>query len=83
MSETTLRIEWPHQAIDVDDITRNAIIVRNLLTVYFKILGYAPLCEDRRKRHEPQNFQDFWFMLQDIIENEYNIQLSKICEQTL
>ena len=83
MPETPLRIEWPYQAINVDEAQSNAIIVRDPLSVVSKMLGYATLSEERKKRYQPHNFHEFWAMLQDVIENEYNIQLSKIYEQTL
>ena len=47
------------------------------------MLGYATQSEERKTRYQPRNFLEFWAMLQDVIENEYNIQLSKIYEQTL
>lgn len=83
MHDAPLRIKWPYQAIDVDDPTSNAIIIRNPLTACSITLGYASLYEDRKRRYELRNLQDFCFMLQDITENEYNVQLSKIYEQTL
>ena len=69
--------------MDIDDTTSNAIIVRDPLIPCLQTLGYAPPSEDRRKRYEPRNFQDFWFMLQDIIENEYNVELCKINDKIL
>ena len=83
MPETPLRIAWPYQAINVDEAQCNAIIVRDLLSVASKMLGYATPSKERKKRYQPRNFHEFWAMLQDVIENEYNIQLSKIYEQTL
>ena len=78
MPETPLRIEWPYQAINVDEAQSNAIIVRDPQSVASKMLRYATPSEERKKRYQPRNFHEFWAMLQDVIENEYNIQLSKI-----
>ena len=83
MPETPLRIEWPYQAINVDEAQSNAIIVRDPLSVASKMLGYATPSEEHKKRYQPRNVHEFWAMLQGVIENEYNIQLSKIYEQTL
>ena len=83
MPENPLRIEWPYQATNVNEVQSNAIIVRDSLSVASKMLGYATPSEERTKRYQPRNFHKFWAMLQDVIENEYNIQLSKIYEQTL
>ena len=83
MPETPLRIAWPYQAINVDEAQGNAIIVRDPLSVASKMLGYATQSKERKKRYQPRKFHEFWAMLQDVIKNEYNIQLSKIYEQTL
>ena len=83
MPETPLRIEWPYQAINIDEAQSNAIIVRDPLSVASKMLGYATPSEGRKKRYQLRNCHEFWAMLQDVIEKEYNIQLSKIYEQTL
>ena len=73
MPETPLRIEWPYQAINVDEAQSNAIIVRDPLSVASKMLGYATPSEEHKKRYQPRNVHEFWAMLQDVIENEYNI----------
>ena len=54
MPVTPLRIEWPYQAINVDEAKSNAIIVRDPLSVASKILGYATPSIERKKRYQPQ-----------------------------
>ena len=83
MPETLLRIEWPYQGINIDEAESNPIIVRDPLSIASKMLGYATPSKEYKKRYQPRNFHEFWAILQDVIENEDNIQLSKIYEQTL
>ena len=59
------------------------IIVRDPLSVASKMLGYATPSQERKKRYRSHNFPEFLAMLQDVIQNEYNIQLSKIYKETL
>ena len=54
MPETPLSIEWPYQAINVDEAQSNAIIVRDPLSVASKMLGYATPSEERKKRYQPR-----------------------------
>ena len=51
MPETPLRIEWPYQAITVDEAQSNAIIVRDLQFVASKMLGYIDPSEECKKRY--------------------------------
>ena len=74
MPETPLGIEWPYQAINFDEAQSNAIIVSYPLSVVSKMLGDATQSEECKKRYHPRNFHEFWAMLTDMIENEYNIQ---------
>ena len=82
MSSSPLEISWPHQPIEIEDTINNALIVRDPLGAVSKIFGYSPPSEEARKRYQPRSVKDFWKFIQDIMENEFNIQLSKIYEQT-
>ena len=78
MSKRHLEIEWPHQLLEIEEAINNALIVRDLLVAVSKIFGYAPPSDEVRKQYATCNVKDFWKFVQDIMENEFNIQLSKI-----
>ena len=83
MSARPLKIDWPHEPIEIEDTINNALIVRDPLGAVSKIFGYSPPLDEARKRYAPCSVKDFWKFVQDIMENKFNIQLSKIYEQTL
>ena len=83
MSRRHLEIEWPHQPLEIEEAINNALIIRDPLGAVSKIFWYAPPFDEARKQYTLRNVKDFWKFVQDIMENEFNIQLSKIYEQTL
>ena len=78
MSERPLEIEWPNQPLEIEEATNNALVVRDPLGALSSIFGYQPLSEEARKRYATRSVNAFWQFVQEIMENEFNIQLSKI-----
>ena len=83
MSEQPLAIEQLPQPLEIEEATNNALIVRDPLGAVSKILGYQLPSEELQQRYPARDVKAFWKFVQKILENEFNIQLSKIYTQTL
>ena len=59
MSERPLEIEWPNQPLEIEEVTNNALVVRDPLGAVSRIFGYQPPSEEARKRYALRSVKTF------------------------
>ena len=77
-----LQIEWqPHQ-IEVSEDVNKALVIKDSLASIAQTIGVPTPPKDEQVKYGRTSVENFWFLFQDLMKEEFNHQLGTIQDKT-
>ena len=78
MSTHQLQIEWQPQPIEVKGNLNKALIIQDLLALIAQTIRVPTSPKEEKVKCGPSSVENFWFLFQDLMKEEFNSQLGTI-----
>ena len=70
-----LQIEWQPQQIEVSEDLNKALVIKDPLALIAQTIGVPTTPKEERVKYGPTSVENFWFLFQDLMKEEFNRQL--------
>ena len=77
-----LQIEWQPQQIEVSEDLNKALVIKDPLALIAQTIGVPTPPKEERVKYGPTRVENFWFLFQDLMKEEFNRQLGTIYDKT-
>ena len=77
-----LQIEWQPQQIEVSEDLNKALVIKDPLALIAQTIGVPTPPKEERVKYGPTSVENFWFLFQDLMKEEFNRQLGTIQDKT-
>ena len=77
-----LQIEWQPQQIEVSEDLNKVFVIKDPLALIAQTIGVPTPPKEERVKYGPTSVENFWFLFQDLMKEEFNRQLGTIQDKT-